>query len=41
VGIVIGVFWRPYMVRALATALGDVETRAARAPGAPASETAG
>jgi hypothetical protein len=40
VGIVIGVFWRRYMVRALATALGDVEARAARAPEAPASEAA-
>jgi hypothetical protein len=38
VAFVIGVFWRRYMVRALATALADVEARAAGAPGAPASE---
>jgi hypothetical protein len=40
VALVIGVFWRRYMVRALATALADVEARAARAPGAPAGDAA-
>jgi hypothetical protein len=32
VAFVIGVFWRRYMTRALATALADVEARAARNP---------
>lgn len=40
VAFVIGVFWRRYMMRALATALADVEARAAGAAGAPASEAA-
>jgi hypothetical protein len=40
VGFVIGVFWRRYMARALATALADVEARAVGAAGAPASEAA-
>jgi hypothetical protein len=38
VAFVIGVFWRRYMARALATALADVEARAVGAAGAPASE---
>lgn len=38
VAFVIRVFWRRYMVRALATALADVEARVAGTPGAPASE---
>jgi hypothetical protein len=40
VAFVIGVFWRRYMARALATALAEVEARAAGAPGAPASHAA-
>jgi hypothetical protein len=40
VAFVIGVFWRRYMARALATALAHVEAHAAGEPGTPAGEAA-
>lgn len=40
VAFVIGVFWRRYMVRALATALAEVESRAANARGTPPRDAA-